>query len=135
MGNENIFAFDSNIGKYSVGAGLLVHKATSSSHLYFKGSFEFPEDVTVKWRKSDESIVEKTVPVKSHIPKEFRTDRDEIIFNIFPDDTVKLSFVIQTGEYTCKEIDTEGKLVDYGNKKQEERTAEEKEQVPAIDKR
>jgi hypothetical protein len=117
MGKENIFAFDSKIGKYNVGAGLLVHRATSSSHLFFKRSFEYPDTVIVKWRKSDENIIEKAVPLKGQIPKEFRTGKDEIIFNIFPDDTVKLSFVIQTGEYTWKEIDSEGKLVNYGNKK------------------
>lgn len=117
MGNENIFAFDSKIEKYSVGAGLLVPSATSSSHLFFKGSFKYPENVSVKWRKSDERVIEKIVPVKGKIPDDFRTGRDEIIFNIFPDDIVKLSFVIQTDKYSWKEIDSDGKLVDYGNKK------------------
>lgn len=117
MGKEDIFAFDSKIGKYNVGSGLLVTMATSSTHLYFKESFEFPDTVIVKWRKSDETIVTKTVSVKDQIPNEFRTNRDEIIFNIFPDDTVRLSFVIQTGEYDSKEIDSQGNELDYGKKK------------------
>lgn len=114
MGKEKIFVFDSKIGKHNVGAGQLIYKATSSSHLYFKGSFDFPETVIVKWEKPDKTIVTKTVKVKGKIPKEFKTSRDEMIFNIFTDDTVKLSFEIQTGEYKWKEIDSTGKEVDYG---------------------
>ncbi len=113
VGQENVFIFDSKLGEYNVGAGLLTHGATSSSHLFFKGNFEFPNTVVVKWRKSDKSIVEVTVPVKGQIPKAFKTGGDELIFNIYPDDTVNLSFVIQTGKYESKEIDSKGNEVNF----------------------
>ena len=116
IGGEDIFVFPSKMGKYTIGAGLLLYDKEKSTHLYFTGKFKWPETVIVKWEKSDKSIVTKTVKVKGKIPKEFKQNRDEIIFNIFPDNTVKLSFEIEVGKYNWKEIDSNGKEVDYGKK-------------------
>ena len=108
IGEKSVFIFPIEMNHQTVGAGTLISNATASSTIYLETDFEFPEDVTVKWRKSDDSVVTKTVPLKGKFPKEYKQNRDELIFNIFADDTVQLSFKIETGKYKWKEIDSEG---------------------------
>lgn len=68
-------------------------------------SFPIPEQVKITWKNTatDEDH-QFQMDVLSKVPEEFDPYRDDIIFTIQPDNTVTLSFKIQTGQYTSKEI-------------------------------
>lgn len=112
MCKDNISIIDQRIGSQGVVAGTLVYKKVKSSTILIEG-FNFPETVLVKWEKGDKRIIEKTVILKNKIPKEFQQDKDEILFNIFDNDTVELSFKIKSTEGQIKEINSDGNIVNW----------------------